>query len=59
MKKNIKFPATVTITDKEVIAKSDFVINRQDFGVAFPGKKDDLIKDEVELKLELKAPRKK
>jgi polyisoprenoid-binding protein YceI len=59
VKKNIKFPATVTISDKEITAKSDFVINRQDFGIAYPGKADDLIKDEVELKLDLKAPRKK
>ena len=31
----------------------------KDFGIVYPGKQDDLIRDDVLLKLSLKAPRKK
>jgi polyisoprenoid-binding protein YceI len=48
-KQTITFPATVTGTS----GKAEFKINRKDFGVAFPGKPDDLIKDEVLLKINL------
>jgi hypothetical protein len=33
------------------------VINRKDFGIVYPGKPDDLIRDEVVLELAVKAPR--
>jgi hypothetical protein len=34
---------------------AEFVINRKDFGVVYPGMPDDLIKDDVLLKLQLRA----
>ncbi len=55
--KTIKFPATVKIDDKAVTGKAEFKINRQDFKMAYPGKKDDLIKDDVLLKIDLKFNR--
>jgi hypothetical protein len=36
---------------------SEFAINRKDFGIVYAGKADDLIRDEVVLKLSVKASR--
>lgn len=55
--KRISFPATVTVTPTEVSANSEFVINRQDFGVTYPGKPDDLVQDNVRLTIKFVAPR--
>jgi polyisoprenoid-binding protein YceI len=59
VKKAITFPATINVTDGEVDVDAEFAINRKDFGILYAGKADDLIRDDVVLKLELKAPRKK
>jgi polyisoprenoid-binding protein YceI len=59
VKKSISFPAKVMASDAAVEATAEFVINRKDFGIVYPGKPDDLIKDDVVIKLTLKAPRKK
>jgi polyisoprenoid-binding protein YceI len=58
-KKVLTFPATVTVTADGVSGTAEFVINRKDFKIIYPGKPDDLIRDDVVLKLSLKAPRKK
>lgn len=57
-KKTITFPATVTVAADAVTAKSEFAINRKDFGINYAGKADDLIRDDVVIKLDIKAPRK-
>ena len=49
------FPASITVTDAEVTVNAEFTINRKEFGVIYPGKPDDLIADDVALKLELHA----
>ncbi len=57
--KRISFPATIVITDTGATGVAEFKINRKDFGIVYPGKPDDLIADEVLLKLNLafvKAP---
>jgi polyisoprenoid-binding protein YceI len=59
VKKSITFPATITIGDADVAVNSEFSINRKDFNILYAGKADDLIRDDVVLKLDLKAPRKK
>ena len=59
MKKTITFPATVTVTGDAVSGTAEFSINRKDFGIAYAGKADDLIRDDVLLKINLKANRKK
>jgi polyisoprenoid-binding protein YceI len=59
VKKTISFPAKITVTPAEVGVDSEFFINRKDFGIAYAGKADDLIRDEVVLKLNVRAPRKK
>lgn len=59
VKKTISFPATITVGDDAVTATTEFALNRKDFGIAYEGKKDDLIRDDVVIKLNIKAPRKK
>ena len=58
-KKSITFPAKITVTDADVAVESEFSINRKDFGIVYAGKADDLIRDDVVIKLNLKSPRKK
>lgn len=55
--KRISFPAAVEVTETEVNASAEFSINRQDFGIAYAGMKDDLIRVLVVIKLSLKLPR--
>lgn len=59
VKRSITFPATVKESATEVVADAEFVINRKDFKVEYAGKADDLIRDEVVLKLSIKVPVKK
>lgn len=51
--KKVTFPATLTVSDTGVHGKAEFSINRQDWGITYAGKPDDLIKDDVALILEL------
>jgi polyisoprenoid-binding protein YceI len=51
--KQVTFPATVEVSDAGVHGKAEFSINRKDWGIDYPGKPDDLIKDEVALILDL------
>lgn len=53
VKKAIRFPAKVTLDAAGAKGQAEFTINRKDFGIVYPGKPDDLIKDEVLLKLDL------
>ena len=57
VKKSITFPATIAVNDEAASLNSEFAINRKDFSILYPGKPDDLIRDEVVLKLSIKAPR--
>ncbi len=57
--KSITFPATITVADDSVTVKASFRINRKDFGIAYTGPSDNLIRDDVALTLDIKAPRKK
>jgi polyisoprenoid-binding protein YceI len=56
VKKSISFPASVTVGAGGVSAKAEFVIDRKDFGIVYPGMADDLIRDEVVIQLNLSAP---
>ena len=53
--KSISFPANVKVSGDSVSTDAEFVINRKDFGIVYPGMPDDLIKDEVLLKLQVRA----
>lgn len=57
--KSISFPAKINVTDAEVAVESEFSINRKDFGIVYAGKTDDLIRDDVVIRLNLKGTRKK
>lgn len=54
--KQVSFPAVIEVTPTEAKASTEFFIKRQDFGIVYPGKPDDLIKDEVVLRVSLSAP---
>jgi polyisoprenoid-binding protein YceI len=51
----ITFPAMVTVTDDAVTANADFLIERSRWGLAYPGKPDDLIQEEVRLMFDVVA----
>lgn len=53
--KSISFPATIKTSGDSVDVDAEFAINRKDFGIVYPGMPDDLIKDDVLLKLQLRA----
>lgn len=56
--KRVTFPANVTTAGEpisSVTAKTEFVLNRQDFGVTYPGKADDLVQDNVVLTVDFTA----
>lgn len=59
VKKSVTFPATIAVTPADVSVNAEFSINRKDFGIVYAGKADDLIRDDVVIKLDLMAPRKK
>ena len=52
--KQITFPATIK-AGETVQVNAEFALNRKDFGINYAGKADDLIKDDVLLKLKLDA----
>lgn len=58
-KKSITFPAAIKVSADDVSVKAEFSINRKDFGIIYPGFANDLIRDDVVMKLDLKTPRKK
>ncbi|NJL28688.1 MAG: YceI family protein [Thermoanaerobaculia bacterium] len=53
--KQISFPALIDVVEGGVRAKSEFSINRFDFNIVYPGKPDDLIREEVVIQLDLKT----
>ncbi len=55
--KTISFPAAVTVAASAVTATAEFALPRLQFGVAYAGKADDLIRDNVIIKLDINAPR--
>ena len=55
--KSVTFPATITVVGDSVAVNAEFSINRKDFNILYTGKADDLIRDDVVIKLDLKAPR--
>lgn len=52
----VNFPATIEIGAAAVTVAASFDINRQNWGVSYAGKKDDLIKDDVKINLDLNFP---
>ncbi len=53
--KQISFPANIEITEQGFSATAEFSINRMDFELVYAGKPDDLIREEVLIKLDLRS----
>ena len=53
--KSISFPADIKVGDDGVAVKADFAINRRDFNINYPGMPNDLIRDNVVIKLDVQA----
>ncbi len=53
--KNIQFPALITVSENAVDATAKFNIDRTQWGITYPGKPDDLIRNEIHLGIALKA----
>ena len=53
--KSITFPAKIKVEGEQVSVDAEFAINRKDFSIVYPGMPDDLIKDDVLIKLALHA----
>jgi polyisoprenoid-binding protein YceI len=53
--KSITFPAKVSVKDAGVDVDAEFAINRKDFGMEYKGKADDLIRDDVLVKLAIRS----
>ena len=51
--RSISFPAAITVSDDAVKVAAEFAIDRQDFNISYPGKPDDLIRDDVVIKLDI------
>jgi len=52
---HITFPAVIDVVDGAVRARAEFSINRRDFGIEYPGMPDDLIRDEVVVRFDVRA----
>jgi polyisoprenoid-binding protein YceI len=55
--KRVTFPATINVEPGRVSATTEFTIDRRDFGIVYPGMANDLIRDNVVLRLALVANR--
>ena len=53
--KAVTFPATINITPDLASVDASFSINRKDFGISYAGAPDNLIRDDVVLKLTIRA----
>jgi polyisoprenoid-binding protein YceI len=53
--KNVAFPATLATSPEKVTLKASFAFDRKAFNINYPGKADDLIKDHVDLFLDVVA----
>jgi polyisoprenoid-binding protein YceI len=53
--KSITFPAAIQVSPEGVKAQAEFSVMRFDFNIVYPGRKDDLIRDEVVVKFDLVA----
>jgi polyisoprenoid-binding protein YceI len=53
--KSITFPATINASPGAMTVQANFAINRKDFGINYAGAADNLIRDDVLLKLDVRA----
>jgi polyisoprenoid-binding protein YceI len=53
--KDIEFPATLSVVGKDISGRTEFSINRKDFGIVYAGMPNDLIRDGVVIRVDVKA----
>jgi len=53
--KSVSFPAQIEVGPESVAAQAEFFIKRFDFDIVYPGKPDDLIRDEVVIRFDVVA----
>lgn len=53
--KSVTFPATINVSPDLATVDANFSINRKDFGINYAGAQDNLIRDDVVLKLTIRA----
>jgi polyisoprenoid-binding protein YceI len=53
--KTVTFPATISVAGDAANVDAEFTINRRDFSLNYPGKPNDLIRDDVVIKLTIRA----
>lgn len=56
IEKDVTIPVKAEVTAGGVRTTSEFTINRQDWGISYKGAPDDLVRDEVLMKLDLAFP---
>ncbi|MGZ3448762.1 MAG: YceI family protein [Polyangiales bacterium] len=59
VKKSITFPAKIDVDSDAVHASATFSIDRTQWGILYKGMADNLIKNDVVIKLDVRAPRNK
>ena len=52
----LSFPASITVGEAATTVTATFDINRQNWGISYPGSPDNLIKDDVQIRLNLSFP---
>ena len=55
VRKSIQFPVDIRLKSGGVEVDGEFSFKRQDFGITYPGMPDDLIKDDVVIRLKIRA----
>jgi polyisoprenoid-binding protein YceI len=50
----VRVPSTIEVEGETARVRASFHINRQQWGIKFPGKPDNLIQDDVEIQVDLK-----
>lgn len=53
--REISFPAMISVEGDALKTSAEFSIKRKDFGIVYPGKPDNLIRDEVVIKFDITA----
>jgi polyisoprenoid-binding protein YceI len=53
--KSVTFPAVISVAADAVSVKAEFAINRREFNINYAGRANDLIRDQVVIKLDLRA----
>ena len=53
--KTVTFPATISVAGDAANVDAEFAINRRDFSLNYPGMPNDLIRDDVVIKLTIRA----